>query len=88
MGQNARMTAGQFREALREFGLTQVAAGRFFGVDLRSARRWLHADVAVPVSVAKLLRVMQCMRLTPEQVDAMSKSRSRDRSAKPPQRQT
>lgn len=69
------MTGAQFKQALRGFGLTQAAAGQFFGVDQRSARRWIHAEIAVPVPVAKLVRVMQYMDLTPAQVDAICRAR-------------
>jgi DNA-binding transcriptional regulator YiaG len=69
------MTAPQFAKALRGFGLTQAASAQFFGVDVRTARRWAHAEVSVPVPVAKLLRVMQYMEVTPGQVDAICRAR-------------
>lgn len=52
------MTPKQFRDALKRLDMTQQAAARFLDVDERTVRRWVADDVAIPETVAKLLRVM------------------------------
>jgi hypothetical protein len=60
------MTALQYRAALERLGLSQRAAGPFLGVDERTSRRW--AADGPPESVAKLLRLMVKLNLTPADV--------------------
>lgn len=60
------MTANQYRTAIEKVGLSQRKAGRFFGVDERTSRRW--AETGPPEAVAKLLRLMARLDLKPEDV--------------------
>lgn len=60
------MTAKQYQSALDQLGLSQRAAGSFLGVDERTSRRWVAGDAAIPVAVAKLLRLMIKFEITPE----------------------
>ncbi len=62
------MTPKQYVDAIDRIGLSQRAAGKFLGVDERQSRRWVAGDSAVPESVAKLLRLMVRLKLTPDDV--------------------
>lgn len=64
------MTPSQYRDAIEALGLSQNGAGRFFGVHEVTARKWAAIDGGgPPESVAKFLRLMLAMKLTPEYVD-------------------
>jgi hypothetical protein len=58
----------QYREAIARLGLTQVAAGKFFGVSARASRYWIAGSSPVPKAVALLLRLMIKLDLSPEDV--------------------
>ena len=62
------MTPTQYAAAIATLGLSQRAAGAFLGVDERQSRRWIAGDSAIPVSVAKLLRLIIRLKLKPEEV--------------------
>lgn len=62
------MTPNQFRAAIEAIGLSQRGAGLFLGVDERTSRRWALGEAAIPESVAKLLRLMVRLKLSPEDV--------------------
>lgn len=64
----AIMTPKQYADAIERLGLSQRAAGAFFGVDERQSRRWIAGDSAIPESVAKLLRLMIKLSLKPDDV--------------------
>lgn len=63
------MTPKEYRAALNTLGLSQVGAGRFFGVHEVTGRRW--AADGPPPPVAKFLRLMLALKFTPEYVDQM-----------------
>jgi hypothetical protein len=63
-----QMTPKQYVDAIDRLGLSQRAAGAFLGVDERQSRRWVAGDSAIPESVAKMLRLMVRLKLTPEDV--------------------
>lgn len=60
------MTPKQYAAAIERVGLSQRAAGPFFGVDERQSRRWVAGESRIPESVAKLLRLMVRLELTHE----------------------
>jgi hypothetical protein len=60
------VTPNQYRAAIERLGLSQRAAGPFFGVDERTSRRW--ASDGPPEAVAKLLRLMIKLGLGPKDV--------------------
>lgn len=60
------MTADEYRAALDKLGINQQAAGRFFGVGSRTARRWALNEARVPVVVAMLLQLMVKKKLKVE----------------------
>lgn len=62
------MKPDEYRAAIKTLGLTQNGAGEFFGVNPVTGRRW--AKSGPPTPVAKMLRLMLAMKLTPAQVDA------------------
>jgi DNA-binding transcriptional regulator YiaG len=64
--QTAPMTPTQYAAAIERLGLTQRAAGAFLGVDERQSRRWIAGDARIPEAVAKLLRLMIRLKLTPD----------------------
>jgi hypothetical protein len=60
------MTSDEYRAALDKLGINQQAAGRFFGVGSRTARRWALDEARVPNPVAMLLQLMLKKRLKVE----------------------
>jgi len=52
------MNAKQYRKALADLEMSQVAAGRLFQVGDRTARRWALGEARVPEAVAIVLRLM------------------------------
>jgi hypothetical protein len=57
-----------YEHSIARLGLSQRAAGKFLGVDERTSRRWIAGDSAPPESVAKLLRLMVRLNLSPTDV--------------------
>ena len=62
------MTATQFKIVIDKVGLSQEAAGLFFGRSQRTGQRWATGEYDVPDYVAKFLRLMIRYKLTPEDV--------------------
>lgn len=65
------MNDNQYRAAIEKVGLSQRGAGRFFDVDERTSRRWALGEVQIPAAVAKLLRLMVRLKLSPKEVDEL-----------------
>jgi transcriptional regulator with XRE-family HTH domain len=63
------MTLEEFRAALEQLKLTQLAAGRLLGYDMRTVRRWANGERGVPVAVGILLRLLVSGRLAKFEVD-------------------
>jgi hypothetical protein len=61
------MTPTQYRTALERLGLTQDSAAQFLDVSLRTSHGYANGS-PIPESVAKLLRLMIRLRLSPEDV--------------------
>lgn len=61
------MTANQYRAAIERLGLSQVTAARFLGVSIRTSHKYANGD-RIPVAIAKLLRLMIKLQLTPEDI--------------------
>lgn len=66
------MTADQYRQALSALNLTQSGAGRLFGVDPVSSRKWATGVHEVPSCIAILLRLMLAGEVTAEQIQRVS----------------
>ncbi len=62
------MTPKQYRAAIARLELSQVAAGRFLGVNPRTSRKWALGESPVPESVAILLRTMIERDLAPKDI--------------------
>lgn len=63
------MTPAEFRAAIARVGLSQRAAGVWFGRSPRTGQRWASGEYAVPEYVARFLRFMLYAHLTPDDVD-------------------
>lgn len=62
------MTSHQYREAIAALGLNQAEAASLLGVDARTSRRWACDERDVPMTVARFLRLMLALKLTPARV--------------------
>ena len=70
MAKATSMTITQLRTTIEHMGLSRTALGRFLGhPDGRTVRKWLAGDYPIPVTTAKLLRLMVKLDLDPSQVD-------------------
>jgi DNA-binding transcriptional regulator YiaG len=63
------MTPLQFRRAISELGLSQLAAARMLGYDGRTVRRWIAGEIGVPPAAAKLLRLAADGKLTVREIE-------------------
>lgn len=63
------MTLDEFRAALVKLELTQLAAGKLLGYDMRTVRRWANGERGVPPAVGLLLRLLAAGRLDPCEVE-------------------
>jgi hypothetical protein len=64
----ATMSAAQYRAAIERLGFTQVGIAPFLGISRRQAQRYALGERKIPEAVAKLLRLMLKLNLTPEDV--------------------
>jgi hypothetical protein len=62
------MTPTEFRDAIAKVGLSQEAAGVWFGRSKRTGQRWASGDYEVPNYVARFLRFMVRTDLTPDDI--------------------
>jgi hypothetical protein len=60
------MTPNQYKQAIAELGLSQERAGEWLGVSARTGQNY--AAKGPPEAVAKLLRLMLRLGLTPADV--------------------
>ena len=51
------MSPQQFRQVLRQLGLSQVQAAKRLGVNPRTLRRWVAGDSRIPESVGLVLQL-------------------------------
>jgi hypothetical protein len=72
------MNQTEFSKAIDALGLTQVGAGRFLGVDPRTCRRYVAAELPLPPAAA-LLRVMLAHGLAPDDVGKLDGRSTRSR---------
>lgn len=63
------MTPKEYRESIARLGLSQEAAGEFFGVSARQGQRWANNEREIPVGVAIALRLMLKHKYKPEEFD-------------------
>ena len=62
------MTAAQYKAAIKQLGLSQVAAGRWLGISPRQSQSYALGEYPVPEPVAKLLRLMIAKKINPKEV--------------------
>jgi hypothetical protein len=62
------VTGPEYLNAIKQLGLNQSEAGRFFGVHEVTGRRW--ASDGPPAPVAKMLRFMLAMGFSASYVDS------------------
>jgi len=62
------MTPDQYKKAIKKLGLSQERAGEFLGVSPRTSQGYALGEYPVPEAIAKLLRLMTRLDLTPEEV--------------------
>jgi hypothetical protein len=62
------VTALQYRAAIEKLGLSQQRAGLFLGVSPRTSQGYALGEYPVPESIAKLLRLMVQLGLSPDDV--------------------
>jgi len=63
------MTPEQYKGAIRDLRLSQQRAGVWLGVSPRTSQGWALGEYPVPESVAKLLRLMIRLKLSPADVE-------------------
>jgi transcriptional regulator with XRE-family HTH domain len=68
------MPSAELRELIQSLGLTQAAAAKFVGVEPRTLKRWLAGGAPVPHSVILLLRIVDRLRLSPEDMALLLKA--------------
>lgn len=61
------MTANQYRAALSRLGLSQAGAAEFLGISIRSSHGYANNE-PIPEPIAKLLRLMVKLELSPKDV--------------------
>ena len=59
------MTANQYKAAIKQLGLSQVAAARWLGISPRQSQSYAIGEYPVPEPVAKLLRLMIAEHIDP-----------------------
>lgn len=62
------MTPDQYRTAIEQLGLSQVAAAHLLGVDARTSRRWASGEREVPPPAERFLRYLIASKTQPEKV--------------------
>lgn len=62
------MTPTQYKTAIKALGLSQERAGDWLGISPRTSQGYALGEYPVPEPVAKLLRLMVKLKLTPDDV--------------------
>lgn len=52
------MTKKQYRKALKDLGLTQVAAAKLFGINPRTSRKYALGESPIPHTLELLIRYL------------------------------
>jgi hypothetical protein len=65
------MTAAEYRDLIAKLGLSQVRAGKLFGLSPRQAQRLALGEAKIPKSVEIITRCMIRFKLTPDDVEKM-----------------
>lgn len=62
------MTPAQYKTAIAKLGLSQERAGLWLGLSARQGQRYATGEAEIPEPVAKLLRLVLRLNLTPDDV--------------------
>jgi hypothetical protein len=62
------MTAEEYRDTLATLNLTQLRAADALGISLRTSQAYAIGEYPVPEPVARLLKLMVKLQITPEDV--------------------
>lgn len=65
------MTSKQYRDALDQLDLSQLAVGKLFGVGARTSRRWALDEARIPGPAAILLRLLLKKRIKLRDIEAL-----------------
>lgn len=63
------MTSAQYRAAIKRLALSQERAGDWLGIGRRTSQGYALGEYPVPEPVAKLLRLVVRLKLSPEDVE-------------------
>lgn len=69
------MTPERLEKAIRDLGMNQSSFALFIGVDPRTMRRWIAEEAPVPRAVEIVIKLMEAIPLTPQQVTMLVNSR-------------
>ena len=58
------MTPDEYRAAIEQLGLSQIAAAKLLGVDARTSRRWASGERDVPAPAARFLSYLIATKKT------------------------
>jgi len=58
------MTPAELHAILARLGLSQAGAASLLRVNVRTMRRWMDGEIAIPFVVAAVLRLIACGRLS------------------------
>ena len=61
------MTAKQYDALIHKLGLTHYAAAHWLGIDMKTAYGYKNGHAPVPRHLARLLRMVEHFKLTPEE---------------------
>jgi hypothetical protein len=75
------MTANQYRAALKKIGISNYAAAPWLGISRRAAQGYALGETSVPQPIARLLRLVMQLNLSP---DKATKLWARPPGDKPP----
>lgn len=62
------MTPLQYKAAIKSLGLSQERAGDWLGIGRRTSQGYALGEYPIPEPIAKLLRLMIKMKLSPDDV--------------------
>jgi DNA-binding transcriptional regulator YiaG len=69
----ATVTGKEFKRTLERLKVSQLGAGRLFGVDGRTVRAWVAGDARIPEAVAILVRLLLAGKITLDDVGRAKK---------------
>lgn len=69
-GDGATVTGKEFKRTLERLNVSQLGAGRLFGVDGRTIRAWVADASRIPEAVAILVRLLVAGKITVEDIAA------------------